>query len=235
MTKQSLEIIHSLFHSKFYPTSDQHSTDTNSPVQLPPLVTISRTLGCHGSEIGTLLAERLGVQLYDRELLNTIVKEAKADKHLMTNLDERVTTMVDELVNAFFAKKSTSRDTFYRYMVKVILGISQTGGVIIGRAAHLVIPAHRPFFRVHLDASPKSCLKNVMQRENIKKNKAEKLIAETNKQRIKFAEKIQQRYPTARENLFDLALNTDTFTLEQSVNVIVSAMKEAGHTIADKA
>jgi cytidylate kinase len=230
MANDTLKIIQSIVGADLYAAI----TDKDAPAKSKqaPLVTVSRFYGAASGDVSQLLAERLGVQLYDKELLKSIVKDAKADKHLLNRLDERVTSLVDELVHSFFSKKSTNKDSFLRYMAKVILGIGPSGGVIIGRGAHLILPEERTF-RLRIEGSMKECTKRVAERKSIKKSKAEKQIEKVNKERAKFHKELGKRYPT-RVDSYDLTINTDRFTPEQCVKIICLAMSEMGFKIPAK-
>ncbi|MBF0454914.1 MAG: cytidylate kinase-like family protein [Magnetococcales bacterium] len=228
MANDTLKIIQSIVGADLY-SSIPADSGPDSTVKMAPLVTISRYFGAGSGDVSRLLAERLGVQLYDKELLKSIVKDAKADKHLLDRLDERVISLADELVHAFFSKKSTNKDSFLRYMAKVILGIGPSGGVIIGRGAHLILPEERTF-RLRLEGSERVCIKRVAERKSIKKGKAEKLIKSTNKDRDKFHKALAKRYPT-RVDGFDLTINTDRFTPEQSVEIVLTAMELLGFKV----
>ncbi len=225
--KDSLKAIQSIVGSELYTVDDPRKGGT---VPLgPPLVTISRQMGAHGGVTAELLSQRLGVVLYDKALLKAIVKQAKEDKHLLERLDERATSLVDDLVHAFFSKKSTNKDAFFRFMAKVILNIGPSGGVVVGRGAHLLLPAGR-VFRVRLEGSPKVCAKRVAKNRDIKKSKAAKLVEKTNRDRDHFVKEVAKRYP-ACENRYDLVLNSDQFTPEQMVRIIVAGMAEMGFVI----
>lgn len=223
MEKETLKLIQSLVSADLYaPASKGGKSDKNRT----PLVTISRSFGAGSGNVSRLLAEKLGVQLYDKALLSAIVKEAKGDKHLLNLLDERVTNLADELLYSFFSKKKTNKDSFLRYMAKVILGVGPSGGVIVGRGAHLILPEERAF-RVRIEGSLKVCAERVAKRKSIKKAKAEALIQETNTERLKFHQSLAKSYPT-RVDGFDITLNTDRFTPEQSVDILLVAMNAAG-------
>jgi cytidylate kinase len=232
MANDTLKIIQSIVGADLYSatSSKKGGAEKNS---MPPLVTISRFFGAGSGDISRMLAERLGVQFYDKELLKSIVKDAKADKHLLNRLDERVTSLADELVHSFFSKKSTNKDSFLRYMAKVILGIGPSGGVIIGRGAHLILPEERTF-KIRFEGSMQECVKRVAKRKSIKKSKAEKLIKKTNKERSQFQKALSKRYPT-RIDGYDLTINTDRFSPEQCVEIIVVAMTEIGFKIPAQA
>jgi cytidylate kinase len=226
MANDTLKIIQSIVGADLYAAKTGSETKKGAKT---PLVTISRFYGAGSGNVSRLLAERLGVQYYDKELLKAIVKDAKADKHLLSRLDERVTSLADELLHSFFSKKSTNRDSFLRYMAKVILGIGPSGGVIIGRGAHLILPEDRTF-RIRLEGSMKECVKRIAERKSVKKSKAEKIIKKTNKERMKFQKALLKRYP-ARIDGYDITLNTDRFTAEQCVEIIAYAMGEVGFKI----
>ncbi|MBF0136565.1 MAG: cytidylate kinase-like family protein [Magnetococcus sp. DMHC-1] len=226
MAKDTMDVIHSILSANQY----QPPQKTDVGVLAKPLVTISRMYGANGSAIANLLAETLGVQLYDRELLKAVVKEAKGNAHIMEQLDERATTAMDDIIQGFFVDKGSANSNFFRYMVKVILGISSSGGVIVGRGAHLVIPTNRPTLRVRIEGSLDMCTKRVAKRLEIKERKAEKIIIEKNRDRDKFVEKIASKYPNPRA-YYDLTINTDFFEPERVVRIILVALREIGFPV----
>ncbi|MBF0162695.1 MAG: cytidylate kinase-like family protein [Magnetococcales bacterium] len=231
MAKHSvtLGMVQSIVGSGLYTVDDPKKG--KSPPPGKPLVTLARLYGTPDAETAQLLSERLAVPLYDRKLLDAITKEAKGDKHLLERLDERVTSLVDDMVHAFFSKKSTNKDSYFRYVAKIIVGIGPSGGVIVGRAAHLLLP-ERAAFRVRLEGSMKVCCKRLMEAKSMKKADAEREISKINKEREKFNEEVAKRYPS-RINGYDLTINSDIYSPEQMVRLIVMAMQEAGFQVPD--
>ncbi|MBF0308428.1 MAG: cytidylate kinase-like family protein [Magnetococcales bacterium] len=195
-----------------------------------PVVTLSRQFGAGGTEIARLLAERLQVPLYDRELLHNIIKVAKSDKHLMERLDERVTNLWDDFVHAFLSKKGTNKEQYLRNLTRVLLGILRSGGVIVGRGAHILLVRY-PVLRVKITASADTTIKRVSERLDIKKVKARALIERTNMERDGFVDRLKKRYPSDKEE-FDLVINTDLFDPPAAVELILLAMGKAGLAIA---
>ena len=239
MKEKSLSAIQSIVGTGLYVVEDK---EKKTPKILPgkPLITLSRCCGTLYLETAQLLAERMEVQLYDKQLLNSICKEAKDDKHLLERLDERVTSLVDDMVHGFFSKKSINKDAYFRYMAKVIVGIGPSGGVIVGRAAHLLLP-ERAAFRVRIDGSLKVCSKRLLaaRREqgadgkNIKKADVEKGILKRNKAWDAFDKDVAKRFPH-RISGYDLVINSDIYTPKQMVSIIATAMREAGFQVPGK-
>lgn len=225
--KSPQEIIQSIIGAELYEEERVGEGEGKAKkVPLKPLVTVSRYFGANGTDTARLLAERLGVRLYDQELLDAITKEARADKYLMKQLDERVTGLMDDLINSIFTKKSASKDDFYHYMAKVILGISQQGGVIVGRGAHLLLTGH-PAFRLRVEGSLDACAQRVAKRLDLKKKKAERLVEKTNEERAEFVRKMFKNI-SPDTFYYDMVVNSDTYTPEQVVNLAVAGMKEMG-------
>ncbi|MBR3041378.1 MAG: cytidylate kinase family protein, partial [Eubacterium sp.] len=52
------------------------------------IITIGRQFGSNGRNIGKLIAEKLGVQCYDKELLQIAAKNSGVCEELLQNLDE---------------------------------------------------------------------------------------------------------------------------------------------------
>lgn len=238
MAKKSLSVIQSIVGTGLYAREDKgKKKERIRPGK--PLVTLSRFYGTPDIETARLLAKRMDVQLYDKKLLDAICKVAKGDKHLLKRLDERVTSLVDDMVHAFFSKKSTNKDAYFRYMAKIIVGIGPTGGVIVGRAAHLLLP-ERAAFRVRLEGSLKVCSKRLLAdkqaedgKKQAKKATIDKEILKTNKEREKFEKDVSKRFP-AQSTGYDLTLNSDMYTPEQMVQIITVAMQEAGFQVPEK-
>ena len=54
------------------------------------VLTISREFGAEGHEIGKVLSERLGVKLYDKELLARAAAKSGVDVNYVCGYDENV-------------------------------------------------------------------------------------------------------------------------------------------------
>lgn len=52
------------------------------------VITISRQYGSGGRELGERLSERLGIPLYDKELINLIAKKENIEVSLLESYDE---------------------------------------------------------------------------------------------------------------------------------------------------
>ncbi|MBF0384222.1 MAG: cytidylate kinase family protein [Magnetococcales bacterium] len=114
MERDTQEILQSFLKVERYAVAHQKRTRAD----IPPMVTVSRFCGANGGKISRMLADRLGVACYDQKLVETITKEIKADKYLVSRLDEHVTSWVDDLVYDVFSGKGSDKEYFIRGMIR---------------------------------------------------------------------------------------------------------------------
>ena len=115
-----------------------------------PTITISREAGSRGRAIGHRLGQRLGWQVYDRELMEYLASDTVASAELFGELDEAQSEWVRQQFDSL--KKRTggvpvtgSGDQDPRVgtlaLSKVILALGAKGRVIlVGRGAHWILP-----------------------------------------------------------------------------------------------
>ena len=193
----------------------------------PPTVTVSRDFGSGGNEIAAMVAERLGVRIYNKEILDDIAKQKNANKELMEKLHETVNTASDAWLYAMVFGKNVTRDDYQNALVTAIRAIYRSGGVIMGRGAHVILEG-RKILRVRITGSVDACAKRVAQREGIDLGEAKKKVRERRSVRGKylwsiFSSRIND--PTK----FDLTINTDMFTnYAQVADLIVRTLEVTG-------
>lgn len=191
-----------------------------------PVVALSRDYGSGGRGIAQHLAKHLAVPVFDKELLDAVVERSGADPHLMAQLDEKTRGFWDGWIVSMLSGENVLDDNYRRHLVKVVLGILNTGngGVIVGRGAHLVL-ARQNVFRVRIIASPETCAERVAHERRISLEEARKEVARVNEGRSKFIWDVFKKRlnePAA----FDLTINTDHLSkYEEAAEIIIFAIQ----------
>jgi len=203
--------------------------ETMPPV--PPVVTVSRNFGALGREVAILLADCLEVRCCDRYILHEVARRADVDEALVKTLDEHVSKLEGHWWGELLQQITFNHDDYYRYLVKVILSISRMGGVILGRGAHIILGKEKAF-RVRITGSLKQCAKRVAEREHLDLEQARQRIIEVDHER---AEYVRRLYGSGVDDtcMYDLVLNSDRYTREQMVELILIAMQKSGYVLAD--
>ena len=191
-----------------------------------PVITVSRSTASRGDSIAPALADRLGLECYDREILEGIAAEAGVSSTLVERLTEKLDAVDSWIYSAVFGKRVT-RSEYVKIVTSMIRGLYHTGGVIVGRGAHVIL-AGRDILRVRIVGSLEVCASRLSEEEGVSYSEAKNRIQENNARREKFMwEVFQSRYDDATN--FDIIVNTDGFRRDDAVvDILVEALRGRG-------
>lgn len=192
--------------------------------KLKPVVTLSRDEGTLGDEIAAILAEKLEVEVFDKQILDKIAARAGIDPGLMQELDEKVGKSRHLWLFAFIENINLTHDEYRRHLLNVVTGILRTGGIIIGRGAHLILAKSRAL-RVRITGSEAICAERIAETRGISTAEARRIFNQVGRERGRFIwEHFHQRLndPTT----FDLVINTDRITNPTEVADTIAAALE---------
>lgn len=198
-------------------------TDQGTPIihhddeRHPPLVTIARDHGAGGEEIAQLLAKRLGVPCYDKEILDRIVERAEEDASLMRSLDEKVPPREGLFLFAVMLGLHDPLTKYQKLLTRVLNAIPFGGGVIVGRGAHYVLQS--PWvLRVRVVGSEEICAKRLGGGD-----KALEEVRHVNKLRGRYHKDVFNTDSYAAHH-YDLTINTDRFaSFDAAADLIAQA------------
>ena len=138
------------------------------------IITISREFGSGGRELGTRLAELLGWDYYDREIISAIAEKQGMDENYVENaLANRAWQSVPLTFRGSFVGSTNAVQTNLLVEQKrVIEGIARLGRdcVIVGRNADVLLKEYAPFnifVCASLDAKVQRCMERAKQEEKL--------------------------------------------------------------------
>jgi hypothetical protein len=192
-------------------------------------VALSRDCGCGGEEIAQLLAKKLRVRCFDKELLDAVVHESHQDRKALERLDERASGSMEAWVYSALLGRNASPEDYWRSMSRVILNLGEHGGVFVGRGAHLILPKRRAF-RARLTGSLDVCAERLAKKEGIPLEGARKRVFEANAERHACIHAHFHR-SISDASTYDLVLNTDRLDCAAAVEIILFAVQQAGFDV----
>lgn len=138
-------------------------------------ITISRQYGSGGRELGESLAEKLGIPLYDKELLNLIAEKEKIEVSLLESLDETEPNLDNYTVRNIMPdyQISMAKKVFAAYSRTIQMLGEKESCVIVGRCADVILPDS---VRIFIYADMDYRLARVRNRDHISDTEARKLI-----------------------------------------------------------
>lgn len=161
------------------------------------IYTIGREFGSGGREVGEKLAAKLGIKLYDKELLQQAAKDSGFCEEIFENHDEKPTnSFLYSLVMDTYSVSGYSAAPFLDMPLnhKVFLAQFETikkiaekeSCVIVGRCADYALSDNPDCINIFIHADLDVRIKNVSRNLNITENKARDIINKTNKQRASY-------------------------------------------------
>ena len=161
------------------------------------IYTIGREFGSGGREVGEKLAAKLGIKLYDKELLQQAAKDSGFCEEIFENHDEKPTnSFLYSLVMDTYSVSGYSAAPFLDMPLnhKVFLAQFETikkiaekeSCVIVGRCADYALSDNPDCINIFIHADLDARIKNVSRNLNITENKARDIINKTDKQRASY-------------------------------------------------
>lgn len=197
------------------------------------VITIARGYGSGGKTIGKMLAEKLNVSYYNREILRMASDESGIHERLFSQADERVKpSLLRPSKNVYKGEllppesdDFVSDDNLFNYQAKIIKGLAEKEScVIVGRCADFVLKGRSNVIRVFVHAPFESCVATVMELYGMSRREAEKVITSTDKHRSAY-----YKYYTGREwndaRNYDLCLNSAELGFEKCVEIVSSYLQ----------
>lgn len=199
------------------------------------VITIARQYGSGGRTIGEMLAERLGIHFYDKELMKLASEDSGINERLFNTADEKVKQSVfSKMFKTDKAYKGEvispesggfiSDDNLFNYQAKVVKELAERENcVIVGRCADYVLKDYDHVLSVFIHGPKDFCMQEAAKKINLTGKELERFIAKTDKERADYYKYYTGREWTDARN-YDLCLNSSKLGFERCVEEIIAYM-----------
>lgn len=198
------------------------------------VITIARQYGSGGKTIGEMLADRLGVHFYNKELMKLASEDSGISEALFVNADEKVkNTRLFKIAQNVYSGELippesddfTSTDNLFNYQAKIIRKLAEEEScVIVGRCADFVLKDYDNVLSVFVHAPHDFCMEQAAKKHSMSAKELDKFIQKTDKHRAEY-----YKYHTGREwtdaRNYDLCLDSSKLGFERCVEEIIAYMK----------
>ncbi len=187
------------------------------------IITLSGEPGAGGRIVASRLADRLGIEIFHKEVINEMAKSADVSEKLIETLDERGLSTLEDWISSLVHERHLWPDRYMQHLMKVIGTIGKHGhAVIVGRGANFILPPEKRF-SVRIVAPQTWRIKNVAREFGISADEAKKRVLNTESDRRAFIRKYFNA-DIADPTNYDLVINTAVLNVDDAVKVISSAL-----------
>ncbi|RBY87133.1 cytidylate kinase-like family protein [Blastococcus sp. TBT05-19] len=203
------------------------------------VVTVSAPYGAAGAEIAPAVAQRLGLVFHDRAIpgrvagrLGVPVSEAEANDETVVRglwrLVASLGTMPDPVGGVVPGTVLPDARAYREQTERVLTEIAEgDGGVVLGRAAALVLRDRPDALHVRLDGPRDRRLTAAVERSGLPRQEVEREMAAADRGREAYVRHFYRRDP-ADARLYHLVLDTTALPVETAVELVVIAARARG-------
>ncbi|HEX6789163.1 MAG TPA: cytidylate kinase-like family protein [Gaiellaceae bacterium] len=198
-------------------------------------ICISHATGAQGTLVGRTVAERLGFQYVDDEVIAEAAEWGELDPAFVADVERR-RPFVSRLLGGIVeqgpaprlptgeAARSLPSDADLRHMIVTAVGsfVSRGSVVIVAHAASFAV-RNGEALRVLVTASPETRTKQLASERSVDEKQAARLIKDEDAGRATYLKRfygVDEELPTH----FDLVVNTDVLSPEDAAKVILAAV-----------
>lgn len=201
------------------------------------IITIGRQYGSGGAEVGKKLGKRLGLDVYDKEILKMTSDESGIRESYFHLADERagsrllykiVQSMIPENTSPSLGADLVSADNLFRFQSSVIRKLAQEESCIfIGRCADHILAGTENLVRIFIYADMDARIKRIKEKGYYADEEVPKNIRRMDKERREYHRYYTGRDWEALEN-YDLMLNSAKLGTDGCVECIAEYLKLRG-------
>ena len=199
------------------------------------IVTIGRQFGSNGRNIGRAVAEKLGVNFYDKELLKLAARNSGVCEELLQTLDEKpnksflYSVVMDPYAFAYSYNNNgynmnISQQAFQATFDTIKTIADNESCVIVGRCSDYILRDNPDVFNVFIYAPLETRIKTVMERfPELSESKAKEQINKEDKARASYYNYYSSK-KWGKMDSYHLCIDSSKLTLEDAADIIVRAV-----------
>ncbi|MBP5683293.1 MAG: cytidylate kinase family protein [Bacteroidales bacterium] len=178
----------------------------------PLVITIARTHGSGGHDIGYMVAQRLGINFYDKEIISETAKKLGLEKEKVQQWDQDTSIRSLGRDEAVFSAQS-----------QIIRDAAKESCVIIGRCADYVLRG-RPFcLNIFIRSDEDYAVTFIRNKDNLAEDQAREVIRIKNKARERhYAHYTGEKWQDPSH--YDIVINTAKIGIESAADIICNAV-----------
>ena len=197
------------------------------------VITIGRQLGGGGGCLAKELNRRLGLPVYNKELICEAAKKSGLRESLFASADEQDSNVVslggglsvDNFAGSF-CSGYINNDTLFGIQCQTIEALADQGPcIIVGRCADYVLRERKNVLSVFVVADLEERIERIAHERGLSLREAESLIAQSEKRRAAYYNHYTFKKWGAAES-YDLCLNASKLSIEACADLVMAAIEK---------
>ena len=198
-------------------------TSTDKKVKDHVVITVSREYGSGGRYVGRLIADKLGIKFYDKEIITKLAEATGlSEEYIENNEQKRDASAI--LNNGFYMGLDNADELFVKETELIKELAAKDSCVIIGRCADFILKDEKNVIKVFVYSGMEDKIKRATQIYGYEEDKAKKEIERIDKLRANHYKHYTDKDWKDFSN-YDICINSDLLGVEKSADVICDMVK----------
>ena len=201
------------------------------------VITISRQYGAGGKTLGKMVANELGYEFADSEIVAKVAEMANVSTHWVETVENEAGGKLSRFVSRMVSRPLVDKilkgergyidETIYLdYLVLIIAQIADEGDIVIlGRGSQYILDDHPEAFHILMIDSFENRVRFMQKNYDLSESRATRLIKGEDKRRKTLYQKLGK---TDYDDpfLYHLVLNMSKLTLEEAKQIVCNHTNE---------
>lgn len=192
------------------------------------VVTIGRQYCSGGSDIGVMVAEKLGVKCYDREIVEMAAERSGMAMSEIKKYEESILNPFKSPINFFGKPQEDITEAIFSAETEVVMELAEKGPcVIVGRCADFILKSKVRTLNVFIYSSDEKRLQTAMgEKHNIPADEAAALLKKYDKKRSDYYNaNTNKKWGTKAS--YDICLDSGRLGYEVCADLIAHIVKNS--------
>ncbi len=215
--------IRGLGKEKIVETALIDDTSTDNKLSEQVVITIAREYGSGGRYIGRLIADKLGIKLYDKDLIMKIAEETGFTEEYIESTEQK-RSISDIFNNGYYDGLSNADELFIKESEVIKEIAKKESCVIIGRCSDFILKNNKNLRKIFIYSSISDKIQRAVNIYGLDRQKAEKEIKNIDKLRAN-----HYKHYTGNEwkdfSNYDICINSDVLGVEKTADLICNMVE----------
>ena len=198
------------------------------------VITIGRQFGSGGRTIAKKLAQRLGIEYYDKEIITIAARESGISPDIFEKVDEAAAnSLLYSMVIGMYATTShvtnfgevSINDKIFRIQTEIIEDVASKGPcVIVGRCADYILRENPDLLNAFIYSDIEERVRRASEEYNIQSKNMKEYILKSDKKRANYYNFYTGKKWGSISN-YDICLNSSSIGIDGCVDVLEKVAK----------
>ena len=190
------------------------------------VVTIARQFGSLGRPIARDISEELGIEYYDREIVDISAKKLNMPVSTISDNEEVAKSAFFNMSYPLGIGTTAIQDSIFQTQKKIIQDLAEKQScIIVGRCADYILKDQKNIMNIFIYAPYEARFQNCVERLNMQPDEAKRMIASVDKARESY-HRHYCGYSMSDKDYKHVMLDSSMFGIEGTTEILVEMIKK---------